>query len=99
MPSRSPLRFRFKAAAALGAALVLSGCAAPGPSSSAPRESAVVTGITAGRASVAGEKSYVLRTASGRVFFISQVLRTPVKEGDSVDLEPAPNGATRIRER
>ncbi len=97
MPSRTSIRFRFKAAAALGAVLVLFGCATSRPSSPAPEESAIVTGIASGRASVAGEKSYVLRTAGGRVYFVSQVLRKPVKEGDFVALELAPNGA-RIRE-
>ncbi len=98
MPSRSSIRFRFKAAAALGAVFVLFGCAAPRPASPAAEESAIVTGIASGRASVAGEKSYVLRTAKGRVYFISQVLGKPLKEGDSVELELTPNGA-RIREK
>lgn len=99
MPSRSSIRFRCKVAAALGAALVLFGCAGTGPSSPTAAESAIVTGIASGRASVAGEKSYVLRTAGGRVYLVSQVLKKPMKEGDTVELELAPNGATRIRER
>jgi hypothetical protein len=99
MPSRSSFVIRFKTAAALVVALVLFGCAALQPTRSTPQESAVVTGIASGRASVAGEKSYVLRTANGRVYFVSQVLRKPVKEGDSVELELAPNGAARIREK
>lgn len=98
MPSPSSVRGCSKTAAALGLALVLFGCAAPRPTASSAEESAIVTGITAGRASVAGEKSYVLRTANGRVYFISQVLSKPVKEGDSVALEFAPGGA-RIREK
>jgi hypothetical protein len=97
MPSRSIVPQRCKAAAALVSALVLFACATPGVST--PRESAVVTGIASGRASVAGEKSYVLRTAGGRVYFVSQVLNKPVKEGDFVELELAPGGAARIRER
>jgi hypothetical protein len=88
-----------KTAAGCAAALVLFACAAPQTSPSTGREAAVVTGITAGRASVAGEKSYVLRTAGGRVYFVSQVLAKPLKEGDSVLLEFAPNGAVRIGER
>ena len=99
MPSRTSIRFRFKAAAALGAALVLFGCAGSRQSSPTLEESAIVTGIASGRASVAGEKSYVLRTANGRVYLVSQVLKKPAKEGDTVELELAPNGATRIRER
>jgi hypothetical protein len=97
MPSSLIIAVRVKAAAALLAALVLFGCAAPGVAT--PQESAVVTGIASGRASVAGEKSYVLRTAGGRVYFVSQVLKKPLKEGDFVELELAPNGAPRIRER
>ena len=96
MRSKSSIPVRFKAAA-FAAALALFGCAALQPTPSTPQESAVVTGIASGRASVAGEKSYVLRTANGRVYFISQVLRKPLQEGDAVELELAPNGA-RIRE-
>jgi hypothetical protein len=86
-------------AAAIVLAFIVCGCAVIGSGPSTPREAAVVTGIMSGRASVAGEMSYVLRTANGRVHLVSQVLRNPVKEGDSVELELASGGAARIRER
>lgn len=98
-PSRASIAVRFAAAGVLGVALVLVGCAAPKSRPSTFQESAVVTGIASGRASVAGEKSYVLRTANGRVYFVSQVLEKPMKEGDLVELELATNGAARIREK
>jgi len=98
MPARSSRPSCLAAVAAL-ASLLLVGCAAPQAFLPTPRESAVVTGIASGRASVAGEKSYVLRTASGRVYMVSQVLGKPVKEGDFIEIELPSSGAARIRER
>jgi len=98
-PSSASIAVRFAAAAVLGVALVLFGCAAPQTARSTPQESAVVTGVASGRASVPGEKSYVLRAANGRVYFVSQVLRKPMKEGDLVELELDTHGAARIREK
>jgi multidrug efflux pump subunit AcrA (membrane-fusion protein) len=99
MQAKSSLRSRGKAVAALVFALLLCACAGLAPAPSTPAETAVVTGIMAGRASVPGEKSFVLRSANGRVFFVSQVTKSPLKEGDVVELERQPNGAARIRER
>ena len=93
------VRLRCRAAAALVLALLLCACAGLAPAPSTPAETAVVTGIMSGRASVPGEKTYVLRSANGRVFFVAQVTKTPLKEGEVVELERLPNDAARIRER
>ena len=68
-------------------------------SSDAKPTSAVVTGVSNGRASVPSEKMYALRTASGRVYFVTQSLKKPLKEGETVELEIGNKGSARIRER
>jgi hypothetical protein len=67
-------------------ALTLSACASMSRPSAL---TATVTGIAAGRASLPAERVYVLRTASGRVYTISQVIDNPPKIGDAVFIEPA----------
>jgi len=42
---------------------------------------------------------YGLRTASGRVYFVTQTLKKPLKEGETVELEIGNKGSARIRER
>jgi hypothetical protein len=80
----------------LAALLFLAACSALRPGVATP---AVVTGIASGRASAPGEMVYGLRTASGRVYFVSQRLSAPLKEGDTVDIEVNSQGQARIRER
>ena len=74
-------------------ALFLSACAAL---STSPGIKATVTGISTGRASAPTERSYVLRTAAGRVFMVSQVLDKPPNIGDVVIVEPVNKGEMRI---
>jgi hypothetical protein len=42
---------------------------------------------------------YGLRTPGGRVYFVTQNLSKPLKEGDVVEIELGRNGSARIRER
>jgi hypothetical protein len=85
---------------ALALAILLSGCTALKTATSGPPLStAVVTGIASGRASVPNERMYGLRTPGGRVYFVTQSLRQPLKEGDVVEIETGNGGAMRIRER
>ena len=84
----------------LGLIILLSACSAlKSTSSESKPTSAVVTGVSNGRASVSSEKMYGLRTASGRVYFVTQSLKKPLKEGEAVELEIGNNGSARIRER
>jgi hypothetical protein len=86
--------------AMLGLIIMLSACSAlESTSSEAKPTSAVVTGVSNGRASVPSEKMYGLRTASGRVYFVTQSLKKPLKEGETAELEIGNNGQARIRER
>ncbi|HLP76830.1 MAG TPA: hypothetical protein VK327_07915 [Candidatus Paceibacterota bacterium] len=45
------------------------------------------------------EKMYGLRVPSGRVYFVTQSLKTPLKEGDTVEIELNDSGKPRIREK
>jgi hypothetical protein len=90
------LHLMFKPVIALGLSILLSSCAALQPASSL---TAVVTGISNGRASVPNEMMYGLRTPGGRVYFVTQSLTQPAKEGDVVELELGNNGTARIREK
>jgi len=86
--------------ATLGLIILLSACSALiSTSSDAKPTSAVVTGVSNGRASVPSEKMYGLRTANGRVYFVTQSLKKPLKEGATVELEIGNKGSARIRER
>ena len=86
--------------ATLGLIILLSACSAlKSTSSESKPTSAVVTGVSNGRASVPNEKMYGLRTASGRVYFVTQTLKKPLKEGETVELEIGNKGSARIRER
>jgi len=86
--------------ATLGLIILLSACSVlKSTSSEAKPTSAVVTGVSNGRASVPNEKMYGLRVASGRVYFVTQSLKKPLKEGDTAELEIGNNGSARIRER
>lgn len=78
------------------ALLFLAACSTLRPGASTP---AVVTGIASGRASVPGEMVYGLRTASGRVYFVSQRLSAPLREGETVEIDVNSQGQARIRER
>jgi hypothetical protein len=74
-------------------ALTLSACATmskPGGTT------ATVTGVASGRASVPAEREFVLRTATGRVYVISQVINNPPNVGDVVLIEPVDKGSMRI---
>jgi hypothetical protein len=42
---------------------------------------------------------YGTRTPGGRVYFVTQSLKQPPKEGDVVELELGNNGTARIREK
>jgi hypothetical protein len=89
--------------ATLGLIILLSVCSAcsalKSTSSESKPTSAVVTGVSNGRASVPNEKMYGLRTASGRVYFVTQSLKKPLKEGETVELEIENSSLARIRER
>ena len=85
---------------ALGVAIFLSACSSVrSVPAGLPDSTAVVTGISNGRASVPDEKMYGLRTPGGRVYFATHSLSIPQKEGDVVEIELARNGSARIRER
>ena len=86
----------FKLVIALSLSILLSACTALKPVSSL---TAVVTGISNGRANVPNEMMYGLRTPGGRVYFVTQSLKQPPKEGDVVELELGVNGTARIREK
>ena len=78
---------------------VCSACSAlKSTSSESKPTSAIVTGVSNGRASVPNEKMYGLRTASGRVYFVTQSLKKPLIEGDRVEIDLGSNNAARIRE-
>lgn len=83
--------------AGLGAAITLAlvACSTPSP---LPDAKATVTGITEARA---GEKTYLLRTAAGRTYIITQALAVPPKVGDVVEIESsgATHSAARIKVR
>ena len=86
--------------ATLGLIILLSACSVlKSTSSEAKPTSAVVTGVSNGRASVPNEKMYGLRVASGRVYFVTQSLKKPLKEGETVELEIGNKGSARIREK
>ena len=86
----------FKIIFTLCLSVVLFGCTALKPASST---TAVVTGVSNGRASVPDEMIYGLRTPGGRVYFVTQRVRRPLKEGDVVEIELWANGTARIREK
>ena len=89
-----------KLLATLGLIILLSACSTiERISSETKATSAVVTGVSNGRASVPDEKMYGLRTASGRVYFVTQSLKKPLKEGDRVGIDVRSNNAVRIREQ
>jgi hypothetical protein len=80
--------------------IVLSACTSLKHTASESRAStAVVTSVSNGRMSVPNERMYGLRVSSGRVYFVTQSLKKPVKEGDSVEIEVSDSGVARIRER
>jgi len=90
----------FRFLATLGLIILLSACSALEPRTpDAKSTSAVVTGVSNGRASVPNEKMYGLRVASGRVYFVTQSLKKPLKEGETVELEIGNKGSARIREK
>ena len=74
----------------------LAACAALKPAASS---TATVTGLSNGRASVPNEMMYGLRTPGGRVYFVTQSLKQPLKEGDVVEIELGNNDTARIREK
>ena len=86
----------YKFVVALSLASVICACTALKPVSSS---TAIVTGISNGRASVPNEMMYGLRTPGGRVYFVTQSLKQRPKEGDVVELELGNNGTARIREK
>jgi hypothetical protein len=86
----------FKLIIALCLSILFSACTALKPASSS---TAIVTGISNGRASVPNEMMYGTRTPGGRVYFVTQSLKQPPKEGDVVELELGNNGTARIREK
>ena len=86
----------FKLVIAITLSILLSACTALKPASSS---SAIVTGISNGRASVPNEMMYGLRTPGGRVYFVTQSLKQPPKEGDVVELELGNNNTARIHEK
>ena len=81
--------------------IVLSACTALNKHT--PSESratvAVVTGVSNGRMSLPNERMYGLRVPSGRVYFVTQSLKKPLKEGDTVEIEVGATGSPRIREK
>lgn len=79
---------------------LLSACTTlkPGPSDAESVTHAVVTSVSTGRASVPDEMSYGLRTPGGRVYFVTQRMKRPPKEGDAVEIELGRSGTARIRE-
>ena len=86
----------FKLVVTLSLCILLSACIALKPAASS---TATVTGISNGRASVPNEMMYGLRTPGGRVYFVSQSVKRPLKEGDVVEIEIGSNGTARIREK
>lgn len=60
---------------------------------------AIVTSIANGRKSEPAERMYGVRVPSGRVYFVTQRLKKPPKEGDSVEIEVGDGSAVRIREQ
>ena len=85
----------------LGVLMHLAACGAlrPIPTNSTTTTAATVTGVASGRANAPEEKVYGLRTPGGRVYFVSQRLSSPLKEGDTVDIEVSAQGNARIRQR
>jgi hypothetical protein len=82
--------------AAFGLVLMvaLTACSTSAP---LPDAKATVTGITEGRG---GDKTYLLRTAAGRTYIVTQALSVPPKIGDVVDIESSTTpGAARIKVR
>ena len=80
--------------------IILSACTAVKPTPSESRATtAIVTGVSNGRMSVPNEKMYGLRIPSGRVYFVTQSLKKPLKEGDTVEIEIGATGSPRIREK
>ena len=84
----------------LSLAVFFPGCAGLNPALSGTSVStAVVTGISNGRASIPDEKMYGLRIPSGRVYFVTQSLKKQLKEGDTVEIEVGNGRSPRIREK
>jgi len=80
--------------------IILSACTALKRTASEFRATtAIVTGVSNGRMSVPNEKMYGLRIPSGRVYFVTQSLKKPLKEGDTVEIEIGATGSPRIREK
>lgn len=83
----------------LGLAL-LTACSGSMPTvTPAHTSTAIVTSIANGRKNMLAERMYGLRVPSGRVYFVTQSLKKPLKEGDSVEIEVGNGSAVRIRER
>jgi len=80
--------------------IVLSACTSLRHTASESRvNTAVVTGVSNGRMSVPNERMYGLRVPSGHVYFVTQSLKKPLKEGDAVEIELSDGGSARIREK
>ena len=87
--------------ALFGLLMLLAACGALRPihTNSTNSTTATVTSVASGRASAPEQKVYGLRTPGGRVYFVSQRLSSPLKEGDMVDIEVSGQGHVRIRDR
>lgn len=82
------------------ALIVLSACTTLKRQATESRAStAVVTSVSNGRMSIPNERMYGLRVASGRVYFVTQSLKTPLKEGDTVEIDVGAGSTARVRER
>jgi len=80
--------------------IVLSACTSlKHTTSESPVSMAIVTGVSNGRMGVPSERMYGLRVPSGRVYFVTQSLRRPLKEGDTVEIEVGNSGSARIHEK
>jgi hypothetical protein len=88
--------FRFVILLAL---VLLAACAIPVQTDKPATRTAIVTSIASGRKSVPAEQVYGLRLPGGRVYFVTQSVKHPLRTGDSVEIEVSQEGTARIRER